>query len=308
MEDNIIECVNVSKSYNGIKALDGVTLTIKTGEIFVLAGPNGAGKTTLLESIEGLRKPDNGTIKIFGKGVESFGKQLYYRLGVELQENSLPKKITVYEIVKLYSYLLNVILNPDELIRTFGLDEYAKKYCTDLSGGTKRKLLLLLSLIGNRELIILDEPTSGIDPQSRRFIWEYLRKLRGEGKTIVVTTHSLNEAFDNCDRFALMNKGKIIFQSSRQNFFSETPVKYVGIVNNFHKDSSNLEYEIPLQKGYGTLYCYGKNEEEIKNFFIYLQKEFKVGNEDMVIRKISFEDLFLYYTGIEFKEDGKDEN
>jgi ABC-2 type transport system ATP-binding protein len=204
-----IEVTSLKKHYGDLKAVDDISFTVKEGEVFGLLGPNGAGKTTTIEIMEGLRQRDGGDVKVLGLDPWKRGYELHKKIGVIPQEFTFIEKTTPREAIKYYADLFNVKVNPDEILKDVLLEESAKTYFEDLSGGQKRKTGLALSLVNSPELLFLDEPTTGLDPNARRAIWEVIRGLKAKGKTIILTTHYLDEAQQLCDRVAIMDHGHI---------------------------------------------------------------------------------------------------
>lgn len=205
-----VEVSSVKKSYGDIKAVDGVSFSVKAGEVFALLGPNGAGKTTLIEILEGLRKRDGGTVKVLDLDPWENGYSLHRRIGVIPQDFTFFEKQNPREAVKYYSDLFGISVNQNQILKEVLLEDSAGVLFENLSGGQKRKMGLALSLVNSPELLFLDEPTTGLDPNARRAIWELIRGLRNEGKTIILTTHYLDEAEQLSDRVAIMNHGQIV--------------------------------------------------------------------------------------------------
>jgi ABC-2 type transport system ATP-binding protein len=205
-----VEISSVKKSYDNLKAVDGVSFSVGKGEIFALLGPNGAGKTTLIEILEGLRKRDEGTVKILGLDPWENSNLLNRRIGVIPQSFTFLDEATPKEAVKYYAILFGVSVDPEEILKEVLLEDSATIRYKNLSGGQKQKVGLALSLVNSPELLFLDEPTTGLDPNARRAIWEVIRGFKVKGKTIILTTHYLDEAQQLSDRVAIMDHGKIV--------------------------------------------------------------------------------------------------
>jgi ABC-2 type transport system ATP-binding protein len=205
-----VEISSVKKAYGNIKAVDGVSFSVEEGEIFALLGPNGAGKTTLIEIMEGLRKRDEGAVKILGLDPWENGYELHRKIGVISQDFIFFDKANPREAVKYYADLFGVSVDPDDILREVLLEDSAGVLFENLSGGQKRKMGFALSLVNSPELLFLDEPTTGLDPNARRAIWDVIRGLRSKGKTVILTTHYLDEAQQLSDRVAIMNHGRIV--------------------------------------------------------------------------------------------------
>ena len=206
----VIEVSGLSKSYGSTRAIDAATFEVRQGEIFGLIGPNGAGKTTTMECIEGLRAPDAGRLSVLGLNPLKDGKALQNRIGVQLQEAQLQKRITVKEAIGLWSSLYDAPLDGHQLLAQLGIAGKANARFMTLSGGQKQRLFIALALINDPDVVFLDELTTGLDPQARRAIWELVRSIRDRGKTVVLTTHLMEEAERLCDRVAIIDHGRIV--------------------------------------------------------------------------------------------------
>jgi ABC-2 type transport system ATP-binding protein len=205
-----IEIRDLKKSYGDVQAVRGIDLNIEEGEVFGLLGPNGAGKTTTVEILEGYRKRDSGTVSVLGTDPQIAGRKWRSRVGIVFQECGFPLYSTVFELVDLYGSYYPTPLPTLEVIKIVGLEEKTDERIKRLSGGQKRRLDLALALVGNPDLIFLDEPTTGFDPSARRTAWEAIRNLRSLGKTILLTTHYMDEAQELADRVAVIAKGEIV--------------------------------------------------------------------------------------------------
>jgi ABC-2 type transport system ATP-binding protein len=212
--DVIVQAQNLVKRYGRLTAVDGVSFAIQRGEIFGLLGPNGAGKSTTLDILEGIRAADSGTVVIDGLDVRRNRRAIQARIGVQLQTTSLFEYLQVRETLALFGSFYPKAIAPETLLREVALEEKAHAYPQDLSGGQRQRLALALALVNDPTLVFLDEPTSGLDPQSRRLLWEQVQRLRERGKTVVLTTHFMDEAQILCDRIAIMDNGRIIAQDT----------------------------------------------------------------------------------------------
>ncbi len=205
-----IEVSNLKKYYGNVRAVDGISFTVNEGEVFGLLGPNGAGKTTAIEILEGLRKKDEGEIKVLGMDPWENGYKLHRRIGVIPQEFTFFEKTSPREAIIYYASLFGIKTDPDEILKAVLLEDSGTTLFENLSGGQKQKTGLALSLVNSPDLLFLDEPTTGLDPNARRAIWEVIRGLKARGKTIILTTHYLDEAQQLCDMLAIMNHGRIV--------------------------------------------------------------------------------------------------
>ena len=207
----VIQVSGVRKTYGPTVAVDEVSFEVNDGEIFGLIGPNGAGKTTTMECIEGLRTPDRGTISVLGLDPFRHVYKLQDRIGVQLQQAQLQKRIKVWEAVDLWASLYQKkAIDGERLLDQLGLAEKRDAWFMNLSGGQKQRLFIALALINDPEVVFLDELTTGLDPQSRRAIWDLVRGIRERGKTVFLTTHLMEEAERLCDRVAIIERGRII--------------------------------------------------------------------------------------------------
>ena len=207
---SVIEVSGIRKTYGSTVAVSDVSFEVAEGEIFGLIGPNGAGKTTTMECVEGVRRPDRGKISILGLDPVRDVYQIQNRIGVQLQQAQLQKRIKVWEAVDLWASLYTKTVDADRLMEQLGLTAKRNAWFMTLSGGQKQRLFIALALINDPEVVFLDELTTGLDPQARRAIWELVRGIRDRGKTVFMTTHLMEEAERLCDRVAIIEHGKII--------------------------------------------------------------------------------------------------
>ena len=201
---------DLRKSFADVRAVDGIDLEVRAGECFGLLGPNGAGKTTTIEICEGLTTADSGTVELLGLAWQSNSEELRQRIGVQLQETQFPDKLTAEEVLRLFRSFYRRGLTVDEAIGIAQLEEKRKARVGGLSGGQKQRLAMATALVGDPELLFLDEPTTGLDPQARRHLWDLVEDLKRGGRTIILTTHYMEEAERLCDRVAVMDHGKVI--------------------------------------------------------------------------------------------------
>jgi ABC-type multidrug transport system, ATPase component len=216
-----IEVSQLKKNYGSLKAVDGISFNVTQGEVFGLLGPNGAGKTTTIEIMEGLRERDGGDVKIFGLDPWRNGYEVHKKIGVIPQNFTFFEKTTPREAINYYAKLFNVKVDADQILKEVILEDMADHVFESLSGGQKQKTGLALSLVNQPELLFLDEPTTGLDPNARRAIWEVIRKLKASGKTIILTTHYLDEAQQLSDRVAIMDHGHIVAMGTTQEIIEQ---------------------------------------------------------------------------------------
>jgi ABC-2 type transport system ATP-binding protein len=206
----VIEVSNLHKRYGQVTAVDDVSFSVEPGEIFGILGPNGAGKTTTVECISGLRAPDGGCVRVLGRDPIADRDELHQVVGVQLQEAGLPDKLEVREVMELFASFYRDPADIDELLRRLGLTEKAKARYKKLSGGQKQRLAIALALIGNPQVIVLDELTTGLDPHARRETWGLVESVRDAGVTVLLVTHFMEEAERLCDRLALIDHGRVV--------------------------------------------------------------------------------------------------
>ncbi len=300
----VIEVKNLKKYYKEIKAVDGISFEVYENEIFGMVGPNGAGKTTTIECIEGLRKPDSGEVKVLELNPNKDREILYQKISVQLQETSYQDKIKVYEICELFSSFYKNPINYKELLERFELIDFKNSFVMKLSGGQKQKLSIILALIPNPKIIFLDEITTGLDPKARRDMWQMIKDLKREGRTIFITTHYMEEAETLCDRVAIIDKGKIIALDTPKNLIEKS-----GLMDKITFEAENLNYD-ELEKILGVskvvfednkVTIYGKGEDLLKNIVDYLYLK-KVNFKNLKTKSPNLEDIYLFLTGKKYEE------
>ena len=215
--DTAIQVSELTKVYGLVRAVDGVSFEVPRGEIFGMVGPNGAGKTTTIECIEGLRRPDAGSVSVLGLDPQRDPYALRERIGVQLQEAALPARIKVWEALDLFASFYQEPADWRPLLEALGLVEKRNSTVAKLSGGQRQRLFIALALVNEPELVFLDELTTGLDPQARRAMWDLVRGIRERGATVFLTTHFMEEAERLCDRVAIMDHGAIVALDSPQN-------------------------------------------------------------------------------------------
>ena len=220
--NSALRVLHLRKAYKDVVAVDGLDLEVQAGECFGLLGPNGAGKTTTVEICEGLTLPDSGEVEVLGRRWSSDAAQLRQRLGIQLQDTQLSEKLTVHETVRLFRSFFRQGAEASEVIARVQLEEKQNSRVGELSGGQKQRLALACALVGDPDFLFLDEPTTGLDPQARRQLWELIEEFKKSGRTILLTTHYMDEAERLCDRVAIMDHGKVIALGTPRELIAST--------------------------------------------------------------------------------------
>src|SRR5690349_17741678 len=222
-----VNCRGLVKRYADVLAVDRLDLRVEMGECFGMLGPNGAGKTTTIEILEGLLAPDEGDVEVLGLRWATNERELRERLGIQLQETQFSEKLSVEEIVRLFRSFYARGRTVDETLKLVELDSKRDAWFSKLSGGQKQRLALACALVGDPDLLFLDEPTTGLDPQSRRQLWDLIEEFKAAGRTILLTTHYMDEAEKLCDRVAIMDHGKVIAQGTPRELIASIGVEHV---------------------------------------------------------------------------------
>jgi ABC-2 type transport system ATP-binding protein len=303
-----IEVESLKKNYGNLKAVDGISFTVKQGEIFGLLGPNGAGKTTTIEILEGLREKDGGAIKVLNLDPWKKGYELHKRIGVIPQEFNFFERTTPREAIIYYASLFNVKVDPDNILRQVLLEDSGKMVFQNLSGGQKQKTGLALSLVNTPELMFLDEPTTGLDPNARRAIWEVIRGLKGKGKTIVLTTHYLDEAQQLSDRVAIMDHGRIVAIGTSDQIIAQYGS---GERLEFHGDKKLAEYirkntnlQVDCEQNNGTI-CVLLKEKTDALTALKAAEESGLEWSGMQIHRDSLDEVFVKLVNRQVTEAGE---
>lgn len=302
MNSVAISLENISKSFGSLHAIKNLTLKIPQGNYLALLGPNGAGKTTLVEMIEGIQEPDSGKITIFGMSWGTEERELRKILGFSLQETRFIDKLTTEETLSLFASLYSVPKTQvKHLLEITGLIDKAKTYVENLSGGQRQKLALCVAIVNNPKILILDEPTTGLDPKARREIWDILLKLKTQNTTMILTTHYMEEAEKLCDRIVFLNQGSILADGSLQDLLNSEKMS----------DYIEIESKTPLEISFFDSFAKVKNITTLENKFqIYTQdsaefleqffhyiRERKIKIKNLQSRKMTLDDLFLKLSG-----------
>ncbi len=304
----IIKVRSLQKTYKGFTAVDEISFEVYEGEIFGMVGPNGAGKTTTIECIEGLRKPDAGSIRVLDLDPQLDNKTLRTRVGMQLQQSNLPDRMKVWEALDLYSAFYETPVDWKKLLNQLGLEEKRDARFGKLSGGQKQRLFIALALLPNPNLVFLDELTTGLDPQARHTIWDLVRSVRDQGKTIYLTTHFMEEAERLCDRVAILDHGKIVAL--------DTPQALIRGLSQNERVSFTLDVSITaeIQKSFAALgtvevqadklTLIGKSTDsaQLVTAVVNLLTGLSLRYRDLRTEQPTLEDVFLNLTGRQIRE------
>ncbi len=305
----MIAVEDVHKHFKEVKAVDGVDLEICRGEYLALLGPNGAGKTTLVEMIEGIQKPDKGRITIVGKSWNGNEDALHRIIGLSLQETRFIDKLRVEETLRLFSTFYGLKRQRiEEVLDLVNLQEKRRAFVVNLSGGQRQRLALGIALINRPQILLLDEPTTGLDPTARREVWDILTKLKKQGTTMILTTHYMEEASYLCDRIVIMDQGKILAKGSLDELLSE---HVSGEIIEFAVEGDLSQDQLPY--GDGVLKMEydvntGRGEIVVKDLVAYLPELLSATSShgarliDLECRKMTLDDLFIAMTGRHLSE------
>jgi ABC-2 type transport system ATP-binding protein len=297
----------LEKRYGDVHAVAGVTFSVARGETFGILGPNGAGKTTTLEMIEGLTRPDAGSIEILGQAVWPNPTRIQNRIGVQLQKNAMFENLTAAELLDLFGRFYGVPLEgrAQRLLALVGLEEKAESQARQLSGGQQQRLAIALALVHDPEIVFLDEPTTGLDPQARRNLWDVISAVAAENRTVVLTTHYLDEAETLCDRVAIMDGGRIIALDSPQALIdslrgrSRVVFEGDGISE---RELAALEGVQRVAAADGVYELTSMEPQRTLLGLVALAETHKVEMRGLAVRQPTLEDVFLDATGTKFRE------
>ncbi len=291
-----IEARHLRKQYKDVLAVEDVSFQVRRGECFGLLGPNGAGKTTTIEMMEGIIPPSAGNVLFAGQPLT---RALQHKIGIQFQNTSLQDFLTVRECLQLFANLYSAPRDINELIKLCALEDFLDRDNRKLSGGQRQRLMLALALVNDPELVFLDEPTTGLDPQARRNLWSLVGKIKAEGKSVILTTHYMEEAYVLCDQIAIMDKGRIIAQGEPKDLLKQYfEGQYIELPEedllgcspeslgfSFHRKNTQIEFHVP----------------DVKSALAsFIQKDISLNR--MSVRSATLEDLFLHLTGRELRE------
>lgn len=306
----VIWVQDVHKSFKTVQAVKGIDMTVEEGQFVAVLGPNGAGKTTLVEMIEGILTPDSGEIQIMGKKWQGHEDELHTVIGLSLQETRFIDKLTVNETLRLFaSFYRRNQERVTDIVGLVGLEEKIKSYVVNLSGGQRQRLALGIALINNPKILLLDEPTTGLDPNARREIWLILKNLKQQGRTsLILTTHYMEEAEQLCDHIIIIDQGQILREGSITQLLNEDSSE--KLIEFTLEDRNNLAltsgsaFPFPVvwnkQNNGGTI-IFNEIEKELPDFLTYLAKE-NVRLKTLECRRRTLDDLFTTLTGRRLNE------
>jgi ABC-2 type transport system ATP-binding protein len=306
--DTVIQVEGLRKVYGTVIAVDEISFAVREGEIFGMVGPNGAGKTTTIECLEGMRKPDAGTVRVLGLDPQQDGKTLRLRTGMQLQQSNLPDRMKVWEALDLYASFYPQAADWNELIKQLGLEEKRNALFSKLSGGQKQRLFIALALLPDPQLVFLDELTTGLDPQARHAIWDLVREVRGRGKTVLLTTHFMEEAERLCDRVAILDHGRIVALDTPASLIRSLGVEERVVFSldgtlpaGFEKALSGT---VRLEVDGARVTVHGKNGRKIPlvSEVVSLLTAQGIPFRDLRTEQPTLEDVFLSLTGSTMRE------
>lgn len=296
--NNVIEVKNIRKAYGSTVAVDDISFDVQAGEIFCIVGPNGAGKTTAVESIIGLRKPDQGTVRVLGLDPQA-ENDLRQNIGIQLQQANIPERIKVWETLDLFSSFYKKTVSWEMLLEDWGLTEKRNAAFGNLSGGQKQRLFIALALLNDPEIVFLDELTTGLDPQARRATWEQVSAIREKGKTVVLVTHFMDEAEELADRVAIIDNGRIVALDAPAKLISDlhagSRVRFTN-QNGFNPNSLQTVAGVTQVEQSGKQVIIHGNGALLANVATALSAQ-SITPTDLHVEQASLEDVFLAHTG-----------
>ena len=295
-DTTLLSIEQLSKSFGKLRAVDGISFAIKRGSCIGLLGPNGAGKTTTVEMLEGIKQPGSGTILYKGKPLDADFRR---EAGIMFQSTALPDFITAYETLKMFRDLYPRSIPIEQLVKACSLQEFLYQDAKRLSGGQRQRLLLAIALINDPEIVFLDEPTTGLDPQARRNFWKLIREIGERGKTVVLTTHYMEEAYELCDEILIMDHGKIIAEGTPDSLlakhFNDVVVQLPAADLPEDFDSKGME----VLRANGSVEILTSDVNAVMEALMASHVSLK----NLKVRQRTLEDLFLELTGKELRDE-----
>ena len=306
MMDIVIEVKNLYKSYGDVEAVKGISFSVSKGEIFGMLGPNGAGKTTTMEIVEGIRNANSGEVEVLGMNIRQHQRQVKANIGVQLQATSLYPRLSVREVLDLFGSFFPRHVSPDKLIEMVGLEDSRSKRCINLSGGQQQRLSVALAMVNNPSILFLDEPSSGLDPQSRHNIWEVIEYIRSEGKSVFITTHYMEEAERLCDRLAIIDHGEIIATDRPETLitqhFKEEAIEFELDQHIDEEVFAQVAGVTNAQVENGKMTIYSSEVPITISALMELVKQRNIQLTNLYVRRATLEDVFLKLTGRKIRE------
>jgi ABC-2 type transport system ATP-binding protein len=307
MIEPVIKVENLVKHFGAVRAVDGISFEVMKGEIFGLLGPNGAGKTTTLETIEGLQKPTSGRTVVFGIDTNRQVAKVKERIGVQLQASAYFEQLTLREILELFGRFYPRCVKPEELLDKVGLLEKARATVGTLSGGQKQRFTIAATLVNDPEVIFLDEPTTGLDPQVRRSVWDLIQQIHNEGRTVVLTTHYMEEAQSLCRRVAIIDMGKIVALDTPTKLIHSLPTPYkIKLVSSTPLSPEELGKLEAVKEvvvgGDGAYFLNSTDTSRSLPLLLSWVQQKGIALEHIEIITSSLEDVFLALTGKKLRD------
>jgi len=301
-----IEVRNLTKKYGPLTAVDNISFSVESGETFGMLGPNGAGKTTTLEMIEGLKRPTSGTIIVEGLDVRKQPNAVKSIIGVQLQTGAFFDSLNVVELIRTFAALYDRKVDPHQMLAEVQLTEKAKSTVKELSGGQRQRLSIAVGLVNDPKVLFLDEPTTGLDPQARRHLWELIKQIKAKGKTVILTTHYMDEAEVLCDRIAVMDHAKIIALDTTANLLASSGVG-TRIEFDAHTSLDDQTFQdLPgvghLERTNSTYRALSSDSQATLDALFALGRGGNLKIEQLLVRRATLEDVFLKLTGHELRE------
>jgi len=297
----VLRVRGLTKRYGDVQAVDGIDFDVAKGEIFGLLGPNGAGKTTTVEILEGLRQPDGGEVSVLGVDVSHDADAIKPRIGVSLQTAALYPKLTVTELIDLFRSFYPTSRSTKEVMDALELGERHNARSQDLSGGQRQRLAVALSLVNDPELVFLDEPTTGLDPAARRSLWDIVEGLKADGRSVLLTTHYMEEAEILCDRLAIMDHGRILEMGTVEQLvskhFQERTVRFDRLDGLAREELERLPEVTSVKEDTNEVLMYTKDPGRTIGALLDLADSRGLEPQNLGIRRATLEDVFLDLTG-----------
>jgi ABC-2 type transport system ATP-binding protein len=301
-----IEVKSLTKKYGRLTAVDDISFTVEAGETFGMLGPNGAGKTTTLEMIEGLNRPTAGTITVEGLDVRTQAQAVKSVIGVQLQASTFFDNLTASELVRTFAALYNRRIDVEQLLREVQLTEKAGSKPRELSGGQKQRLSVAIALVNDPKVLFLDEPTTGLDPQARRNLWELVKQIKSKGKTVVLTTHYMDEAEVLCDRVAIMDHAKIVALDTPANLLGssgiDSRIEFTAVTSRPDEDFQTLAGVVRLERQEASFCAVTADPQATLHALYSLSAQGNLRIDQLTVRRATLEDLFLKLTGHQLRE------